>query len=65
LHVASIRAFQKGWETLWAEYLPTEKNRPCLEIMKRMLCIDKSNELRFFCDSKLGVPLPKHAQLDI
>ena len=65
LHVASFRAFQKGWETLWAEYLPTEKNRPCLEIMKRMLCIDKSNELRFFCDSKLGVPLPKHAQLDI
>tara|TARA_B100001250_G_scaffold62459_1_gene48857 strand:+ start:9374 stop:11041 length:1668 start_codon:yes stop_codon:yes gene_type:complete len=65
LHVASSRACKKGWGTLWAEYIPTEKNRPCLEVMNKMLCTDESNELRFFCDSKLGVPLPKHAQLEI
>ncbi|MEE3235492.1 MAG: HAD-IIIC family phosphatase [Candidatus Latescibacterota bacterium] len=65
LHVALFRAFQKGWDTLWAECVPTEKNRPCLEIMNKMLRADESNKLRFFCDPKAGLTLPKHVQLEI
>lgn len=65
LHVASDCVFKKGCKTLWAEYIPTKKNRPCLEIIQKILHVDESNELRFFCDSTKGVPLPNHVQLKI
>lgn len=64
LHVASLRVEQKGLKKLWAECIPTDKNRPCLEIMSKILDTDKTNKLKFFCDSAIVVPLPQHVTLD-
>ena len=37
LHHAVARAQVLGWEELLVEYLPTEKNKPCLDLMSRTL----------------------------
>ncbi len=62
LHHAVARAQVLGWEELLVEYLPTEKNRPCLDLMSRALQPLKGDLQLFHWPIASEFPLPGHVE---
>lgn len=62
LHHAVARAQLLGWEELLVEYLPTEKNKPCLDLMSRALQPLKGELPLFRWPIASEFPLPGHVE---
>ena len=62
LHHAVARAQVLGWEELLVEYLPTEKNKPCLDLMSLALQPLKGDLQLFHWPIVSEFPLPSHVE---
>ena len=62
LHHAVARAQVLGWEELLVEYLPTEKNKPCLDLMSLALQPLKGDLQLFHWPIASEFPLPSHVE---
>ena len=62
LHHAVARAQVLGWEELLVEYLPTEKNKPCLDLMSLALQPLKGDLQLFHWPIVSVFPLPSHVE---
>ena len=62
LHHAVARAQVLGWEELLVEYLPTEKNKPCLDLMSLALQPLKGDLQLFHWPIASEFPLPGHVE---
>ena len=62
LHHAVARAQVLGWEELLVEYLPTEKNKPCLDLMSLALQPLKGDLQLFQWPIASEFPLPGHVE---
>ena len=62
LHHAVARAQVLGWEELLFEYLPTEKNKPCLDLMSLALQRLKGDLQLFHWPIVSEFPLPSHVE---
>ncbi|MEE2873204.1 MAG: HAD-IIIC family phosphatase [Candidatus Latescibacterota bacterium] len=62
LHHAVARAQVLGWEELLVEYLPTEKNKPCLDLMSLTLQPLKGDLQLFHWPIASEFPLPGHVE---
>ncbi len=62
LHHAVARAQVLGWEELLVEYLPTEKNKPCLDLMSLALQRLKGDLQLFHWPIASEFPLPSHVE---
>ena len=62
LHHAVARAQVLGWEELLVEYLPTEKNKPCLDLMSLALQPLKGDLKLFHWPIASEFPLPSHVE---
>lgn len=62
LHHAVARAQVLGWEELLVEYLPTEKNKPCLDLMSLALQPLKGDLQLFHWPIASKFPLPSHVE---
>ena len=62
LHHAVARAQVLGWEELLVEYLPTEKNKPCLDLMSQALQPLKGDLKLFHWPIASEFPLPGHVE---
>ena len=62
LHHAVARAQVLGWEELLVEYLPTEKNKPCLDLMSLALQPLTGDLQLFHWPIASEFPLPSHVE---
>ena len=63
LHHAVVRARAHGWGKLLAEYLPTERNKPCLDLLTRALMPSPDAVHCFHWDACSDFSLPTHVEL--
>lgn len=65
LHHAIARARVLGWDELLVEYLPTEKNKPCLDLMDRALLPPRGDVPIFHWSVESDFSLPDHVELSV
>lgn len=63
IYHAVERARTLGWRELLVEYLPTEKNKPCLDLATRVLMPIQGMLHYFHWEVAHDFPLPDHVQL--
>ncbi len=63
IYYAVQRARALNWHELRAEYLPTKKNKPCLDFLNRVLAPVEDNAHLFLWEVECDFPLPDYVQL--
>ena len=63
LHHAVARARAHGWRKLLAEYLPTQRNKPCFDLLTRVLMSSSDAVNCFHWDACYDFSLPTHIEL--
>ena len=63
IHYAVQQARIRGLTRICAEYVPTSKNKPCLDLFARVLAVAEGGADRFFWEVERDFPLPAHVEI--